>query len=208
MESVTIEKTFCFASGELYVLNDTQIEGIPYLSAMVSAASGLPSIRNEQGHYKLDPTIEPLYFAFVLESLSFHSIRQMFTHLPTRMDVISIIALLDFLGLAPQDDPTFAEINQRFFFTMVYKPSTSRNMQKIVESEMQDMAVRFGIALAREQYDGSREEVVDQVYWFIMFILGASNLFDPSLRHHMRQIAQYYFSRHSPDRLESFQGFK
>ena len=35
----------------------------------------------------------------------------------------------DFLGLVPQDDPTF-------FFTMVCKPSTNKYFQKVVESEM------------------------------------------------------------------------
>lgn len=70
------------------------------------------------------------------------------------------------------------------------------------------MIVRFGIALVREHYDDSREGIFDQIDWFIMFILGASNLLDLSLRHHMRKIAQHYFSQHSPDRLESFEGFK
>ena len=202
MEFLTREKTFVFACGELCILNDDQIERIPYLSAMVSAASGLSSIRNEQGQYILDPRIEPPHFAFVLESLSFHSIRQMFTHLSTRIDAVAIIALLDFLGLAPQDDPTFGDINLTFFFTMVFKPSTSRYLQKIAEFEMQDMAVRFGIALAQEHYDGTCEEVLDQLYWFIMFILSAFELFGPRLRHHLQRIAEYYFSLHSPDRLE------
>lgn len=75
------ENIFCFASGELGILNDEQIEGIRYLSAMVSAVSGLS----------------------FLESLSFHLARQMFTRLSTRMDVISSIALLYFSGPSPTE---------------------------------------------------------------------------------------------------------
>ena len=46
--------------------------------------------------------------------LCFHSIRQVFTHLPTRVDV----ALLDFLGFEPQD--LLFSIQNNIYFRQQY----------------------------------------------------------------------------------------
>ena len=195
-------KIFFFASGELCHLDDQQIQNIPYLSAMVSAAQLIPSMRDDRGFYKLDSRIQHFDFDFVLKSFSFNRIRLIFTHLPKRIDILTIIDLYDFLGLTSIEEPTFEEVDLTFFSTMIYKPSKSRYIEKIREFELQDMAVRFAIALARETYDGSNSDVIDQIYWFVMFILSAYDYFGPRLRHHVHRIAEHYFSMHSPGHLE------
>ena len=200
--SETSTKTFFFTSGELCHLDDQQIQNIPYLSATVSAAQLIPSMRDDRGFYKLDSRIQHFDFDFVLKSFSFNRIRLIFTHLPKRIDILTIIDLYDFLGLTSIEEPTFEEVDLTFFSTMIYKPSKSRYIEKIREFELQDMAVRFAIALARETYDGSNSDVIDQIYWFVMFILSAYDYFGPRLRHHVHRIAEHYFSMHSPGHLE------
>ena len=201
-EQLPQEKIFRFVSGELCQLTDEQIDKIPYLSTMVSAAERFPSIRNENGFYKLDPNIQSNHFAFVLKSFSFVGVRQIFTHLRKCEDILSVLALFDFLGLTPQYDPTFEEIDLTFFSTMIYKPSLGKYLEKIRENELQDMAVRFAMALARENYDYTDSKIIDHIYWFILFILSAYQYFGPRLRHHVHRIAEYYFSLFSPSHLE------
>ena len=67
---------------------------------------------------------------------------------------------------------------------------------------LQDMAVRFTIALIKEEYDFGQCEVMDQIYWFVMFILSATVWFGPRLRHHVYQIAQNCFNVFKPSLLE------
>jgi len=199
-------KTFRSASGELWTLDDDQIEKIPYLAALVSSAEKFESTRDEHGFYKLDPSIQSKHFTFVLNSLSFQSVRQIFTHLPKQNDIIPIIALFDFLGIAPQPDPTFEEIDTVFFSNLLYKPSANAYLHIIRPFAIQDMAVRFAFALAKEEYDFSNGDVVDQIYWFVMFIQSASELFGPRLRHHVYRIAEHCFALFSPALLKPLQG--
>lgn len=114
-ELATSIKKFRFASDQLLILEDVQIEKIPYLSAIVSAADNFKFVCDEQGHYKLDPYIQFKNFRFVIESLSCKSTRHIFTHLPKADDAIEIIGLFDFLGIGPQLDPTFDEVNSVLF---------------------------------------------------------------------------------------------
>jgi len=201
-ESTTTAATFLFASGQILTLDEDQIEKIPYLTALVSSAGYFESVRNEDGHYKLDPHIEYKHFSFVLESLSFHSVRQLFTRLPRQNDVIPIIALLDFLGLGPQPDPTLNEVDSIFFSTLVYSPMLQKHLQIVRPSVIQDMAVRFAVAMAKEEYDFTKRKVIDQIYWFIMFILSAYELFGSRLRHHVYKIAEHCFSLFKPSLLK------
>ena len=55
------------------------------------------------------------------------------------------------------------------------------------------MAVRFGIALAKEEYDLTNGEVLDQIYWYVMFILSTPKWFGSCLRHHVYKIAEHTF---------------
>ena len=180
-ESTTTAKIFYFASGQLLTLDDHQIERIPYLSALVSSGDNFEDTRNIHGHYKLDPHIDFKHFSFVLDSLSFHSVREIFTHLPKQNDIIPIIALFDFLGIGPQPDPTLNEVDSTFFSTLVFSPLINKYIQIIRPWVIQDMAVRFAIAMAKEEYDFTKREVLDQIYWFIMFILSANMFFGPRL---------------------------
>jgi hypothetical protein len=207
-ESMTTAITFRFTSGQILTLDEDQIEKIPYLIAMVSSADRFESARDEHGHYKLDPHIDYKHFSFVLESLPFHSVRQLFTCLPKQNDVIPIIALLDFLGIGPQPDPTLNEVDSIFFSTLVYSPMLEQYLQIVRPSVIQDMAVRFAIALAKEEYDFTKNEVIDQIYWFIMFILSAYELFGPRLRHHVYKIAEHYFFLFKPSLLKPLKKLK
>jgi hypothetical protein len=64
------------------------------------------------------------------------------------------------------------------------------------------MAVRFGIAMAKEEYDFTKCEVIDQIYWFVMFILSAQKWFGPRLRHHVYKIAEHIFTLFKPSLLK------
>ncbi|CAF1438084.1 unnamed protein product [Adineta ricciae] len=188
-------KTFIFASGQLLTLKYKQIARIPYLTALVSSANNFKTIYNEHGHLKIDSHIDFEDFSFAIESLSFQSIRQTFTHLPKHRNIIRIIALLDFLGLLSQTDTTFAEIDYTFF--TAHLPCNLRlcSDEEIVRPHtLQDMAVRFGIAIVKENYDLNQCEVNDQIYWFIMFVLCAPKFFGHRLRYHIYKIAQNSFS--------------
>jgi hypothetical protein len=199
-------KIFRSASGELWTLDDDQIEKIPYLAALVSSAEKFESTRDEHGFYKLDPSIQSKHFTFVLNSLSFQSVRQIFPHLPKQNDIIPIIALFDFLGIAPQPDPTFEEIDAVFFSNLLYKPSANAYLHIVRPYKIQDMAVRFAFALAKEEYNFNNGDVVDQIYWFVMFIQSAYELFGPRLRHHVYRIAEHCFTLFSPVLLKPLQG--
>ncbi|CAF4476809.1 unnamed protein product [Rotaria sp. Silwood2] len=165
-ESKTMAKTFRFASDQVLTVDEDKIEKIPYLAAIVSSADHFESVRNKLGHYKLDPHIEYKHFCFALESLSFHSVRQIFNHLPKQNDVMRIIALLDFLGIGPQPDPTLREVDSIFFSNLVYSPTLGKYVQIVRPSVIQNMAVRFAIAMAKEEYDFTSEAVIDQIYCF------------------------------------------
>jgi hypothetical protein len=204
----TITTTFRFASGQVLGLDEDQIAKIPYLTAMVSSADRFESARDEDGHYKLDPHINYQHFSFVLKSLSFHSVRQLFTRLPKQTDVIPIIALLDFLGLGPQPDPSLNEIDSTFFSSVVYSPFLEKHIRLVKLCNIQDMAVRFGIAMAKEEYDFTKCEVIDQIYWFVMFILSAHQWFGSHLRHNIYKIAEHIFILFKPSLLKPLKKLK
>jgi hypothetical protein len=70
------------------------------------------------------------------------------------------------------------------------------------------MAVRFAVAMAKEEYDFTKRQVVDQIYWFIMFILSAHELFGSHLRHHVYKIAEHCFSLFKPSLLKPLKKLK
>jgi hypothetical protein len=201
-ESITKTKTFCFASGEILTLDENQIEKIPYLTAIVSSGDHLESSRDENGHYKLDRGIKYKHFSFALESLTFHSVRQQLTRLPEQSDIIPIIALLDFLGIGPQPDPSLKEVDLVFFHNLVYSPLLKKYIQIVRPCVIRDMAVRFAIAMAKEEYNFSQRQIIDQLYWFIMCILSGRILFEPCLRYHVYKIAEHCFSMFKPSLLK------
>ena len=45
----------------------------------------------------------------------------------------------------------------------------------------QNMAARFTIALVKEEYDFADNQVIDRIYWYVMFILSAHSIFDARL---------------------------
>ncbi|CAF3804794.1 unnamed protein product [Rotaria magnacalcarata] len=165
---IKLTKTFCFASGQTLTIDDDKIEKIPYLAALVSSADYFESVYDKHGYYKLDRHIEYKYFSFIVESISFHSVRQLFTHLPKQYDVIHVIALLDFLGIGPQQDPGLREVDSVFFSNLVFSPLLEGYLLKIRPSVIQDMAVRFAIAIAKQEYNFADHKVIDQIYWFII----------------------------------------
>ena len=64
------------------------------------------------------------------------------------------------------------------------------------------MAARFTVALAREEYDFSDDRVMDRIYWYVMFILSASSMFDYRLLHNVGRVAENCFRLFKPSLLE------
>ncbi|CAF1481255.1 unnamed protein product, partial [Rotaria sordida] len=157
-------KTFRFGSGQLLTLNEYQIEKIPYLTALVSAGSSFDSIKAGEGYYLLDSRIDYQNFLFVLNSISFHSIRQIFVHLSKNYNILAIIALMDFLAIEHERDPTLEEVNSSFFWNVEFGDKLGTYKFICRPSDIQDMAVRFAIAMAKEEYDFRNRQVIDQIY--------------------------------------------
>ena len=168
-----ITTTFRFASGEVLSLDD-------------------------DGHYKLDPHINYRHFSYILKSLSFRSARQLFTRLSIKTGIVPVIALFDFLGLESDPAPDLNEIDSTFFATVAYSPLLKRHIHLVRPADIRDMAVRFGIALAKEEYDLTNCEVLDQIYWFVMFILSTPKWFGTHLCHNIYQIAEHTFILFKP----------
>ncbi|CAF4039984.1 unnamed protein product, partial [Adineta steineri] len=105
---------------------------------------------------------------------------------------------MDYLGLLDEPDPSLDEVDSSFFDIIVYNPLTNSYTERIRLSQMWDMAVRFAIALVREAYDVTDDNVHDQIYWYIMFIISADILFDPNIRHHVYKVAEHYFRVFKP----------
>jgi hypothetical protein len=80
--ATTTTRRCFFISGQLLTLNQEQIEKIPYLAALVSSATHFKTVCDEHGYFKLDPHIDFKHFPLGIESLSFESVRHIFTHLP------------------------------------------------------------------------------------------------------------------------------
>ena len=197
--------TFRFLSGQVLTLDDHQITTIPYLAAMVSSADRFDSARDEHGYYKLDPNINHQHFSLILKSLPLHSVRKVFTCLPEEENVIPIVALLDFLGLLPYSSPSLEEVDSTFFSTLVYSPYYGDHFQIVDVNMLQDMAVRFAIAMIKEEYEFDQSQVMDQIYWFVMFILSADEWFGPRLRHHVYTTAENCFAVFNPSLLKSLE---
>jgi hypothetical protein len=75
--------------------------------------------------------------------------------------------------------------------------------EKISPSTLQDMAVRFGIAVSKEQYDFTNRQTTDRICWYVMFILSTYTLFGSRLRHQLYKIDEHCFSQFSSFLLES-----
>ena len=195
-------ETFRFSSGQVLALDEHQIVTIPYLAALVSSADRFDSPRDEHGHYKLDPNINYQHFSLILQSLPFYSARQVFTCLPEEESVIPIVALLDFLGLLPYLLPSLEEVDSTFFCTLIYSPYRDKYLHIVKKDVLQDMAVRFAIAMIKEEYEFDQCQVMDQIYWFVMFILSAHEWFDPRLRQHVYKTARNCFALFKPTFLK------
>ncbi|CAF1402829.1 unnamed protein product [Adineta steineri] len=199
--SATTE-TFRFHSGQLLTLNECQIGKIPYLNALVSSGSYFDSTIDDEGYYSLDSHINYQDFLFARDSISFHSIRQIFMRLPKNYNILSIIALLDFLGIESKRSPTLEEVNSSFFWNIECTNPIGTYKLIYESSSAQDMAVRFAIAMSKEEYDFSNSKIIDQIYWLIIFILSAYELFDTHIRYHVYKIAENYFSVFRPSLLK------
>ncbi|CAF1237868.1 unnamed protein product [Rotaria sordida] len=173
-ESITTAKTFYFASGQTLTLDEDQIEKIPYLAALVSSANCFESTCDEYGHYKLDSRIEYKHFSFILESLSFHSIRQLFTHLPKQNHVIPIIALLDFIGIGPQPDPTLQEVDSIFFSTLEIRERILEEISVLTPKLEQK---RSELVTKIREYEQSHDILHESEYNLFNFHLVYHNLF-------------------------------
>ncbi|CAF1954324.1 unnamed protein product [Rotaria magnacalcarata] len=201
-ESSTTTKTFHFGSGQLLALSEDQAGKIPCLTALVSAGPNFDSIQLNNGYDSLDSRIDYRDFQFALDSISFHSIRQIFTRLPKNCNSLAIIALSDFLAIRPERDPTLDEVNSSFFWNVEFGDKLGTYKFIYSSYHIQDMALRFAIALIKEEYDFSNHQVIDQIHWFIMFILSAHKLFETHLRYHVHKIAENCFSWFCPFLLE------
>ncbi|CAF3682498.1 unnamed protein product [Rotaria sp. Silwood1] len=152
-ESSSTTKLFRFSSGQCLTLNEYQIEKIPYLTALVSAGINFDSIKVNEEYYLLDSQIDYEHFLYVLDSISFHTVREIFIHLSKNYNILAIIALLDFLAIKSEKDPTLEEVNSSFFWTADFGNKLGTYQFIYRPSDIQDMAVRFAIAIAKEKYD-------------------------------------------------------
>ena len=198
----TTTRTFRFGSGEVITLDERQIILIPYLAALLSFTDRFVGARDEEGHLRLDPNIDSKYFSFILQASSFSSLQELLTQLPVEHDVIAMIAHLDFLGLIIEGNPTLDDVDATFFRTLLYDIHDRTYSQRIRPSTIRSMAARFTFALAREEYDFSDDRVMDRIYWYVMFILSASSMFDSRLRHNVRRVAENCFRLFKPSLLE------
>ncbi|CAF1544301.1 unnamed protein product [Rotaria sp. Silwood1] len=201
-ESSSTTKLFRFSSGQCLTLNEYQIEKIPYLTALVSAGINFDSIKVNEEYYLLDSQIDYEHFLYVLDSISFQTVREIFIHLPKNYNILAIIALLDFLAIEFEKDPTLEEVNSSFFWTADFGNKLGTYQFIYRPSDIQDMTVRFAIAIAKEKYDFRNRKVIDQIYWFIMFILSAHELFETHIRYHVQTIAENCFSIFCPSLLK------
>ncbi|CAF2034126.1 unnamed protein product [Rotaria magnacalcarata] len=201
-ESSTTTKTFRFGSGQILTLTEYQIAKIPYLTTLISAEHNFDSIRVDQGYYLLDSCIDYHAFIFVLDSISFNSARQIFTLLPKNCNVLMIIGLMDFLAIEHRRYPTLEEVDSNFFWNAEFGDKLGVYQCVYRPSDIQDVAVEFAIAMANEEYNFTDRKVIDQIYWFIMFILSAHKLFETHIRYHVYKIAQNCFSIYCRSLLE------
>ena len=207
-EPLSTATTFRFASGELLTIDQNQIDKIPYVSAIVSSTGRFELARDDEGYLKLDPWINYDDFKFILKLTSFTSIRQLFTHLPKEINAIPIIALWNFLGLDSQCSPTLKEVYQTFFSTVTYNPTNGNYTRIIKPPAIQEMAVRFAIGIVKEEYDFTSDDVIDHIYWLVMFILSAYKFFGTRLRHHVHMIVENCFNIFKPSQLKPLNRLK
>ncbi|CAF2816628.1 unnamed protein product, partial [Rotaria sp. Silwood2] len=157
-------KIFRFGSGHVLTLTGEQINKIPYLTAFVSSGDFFEAARDDQGYFIIHPNIDIKQFRFILDWFPFHSTRDIFIRLPKDYDAVSTIVLMDYLGLLNDSEPSLDEVDSSFFDINVYNPLTNSYTEIIRPSQMNDMAVRFAIALIREAYDVTDNKVHDQIY--------------------------------------------
>jgi hypothetical protein len=197
--------SFRFGSGEVVRLNEQQIDRIPYLAGLVSSADWFVGARDAEGHFKLDPTIEFEYFSDVLEVSLCCSLQELVAYLPLKRDIIPVITHLDFLGLIDQATPTLDEVDDTFFCTLVYQIHVGNFTERIQPCSFQTMAARFAIALVKEDYDFTDDQVMDRIYWYVLFILSAHSVFNAYFRHNVYRIATLCFGLFKPSLLKSLE---
>ncbi|CAF1369063.1 unnamed protein product [Rotaria magnacalcarata] len=193
--SPLITKTFRLDSSQLVTLTEDQIKEIPHLAALVSAGTSFDSIVVDQGYYLLDSHIDYHYFLLALDSISFRSVREIFTRLDKCYNVIATIALFDFIGIEPIQSSTLEGVEANFFWKFKFGDEFGQYTFIYEPSHIQDTAVRFTIGIVKEESDFSNSKVIDQIYWFVMFFLSAHQLFEAHLRYHVHKIAFLYFVR-------------
>ncbi|CAF4134558.1 unnamed protein product, partial [Adineta steineri] len=191
-------KSFRFGNGHVLTLTENQINKIPYLTAFVSSADFFEAARDDQGHFIIHPNIDIKQLRFILDCFPCRFTQDIFIRLPDDYDAVSTVLHMDYLGLLDQPDPSLDEVDSSFFDIIVYNPLTNSYTERIRLSQICDMAVRFAIALVREAYDVTDDNVHDRIYWYIMFIISAYTFFDPNIRHHVYKVAEHYFRVFKP----------
>ena len=200
--------SFRFGSGDVISLDEQQINLIPYLAALVSSADWFGGVRDEEGYLRLDPNIDSKYFPFILQASSFSSLQELLTQLPVEHDVIAMIAHLDFLGLIIEGNPTLDDVDGTFFFDDVFNSHLLMYFKTIRLCNIKNMAARFTVALAREEYDFSDDQVMDRIYWYVMFILSGSSMFDCRFRHNVYRVAEICFRLFKSSLLKPLQNLR
>ena len=204
----TATQSFRSGSGEVVTLDEQQIDRIPYVAALVSSADWFVGARDDEGHFKLDPNIQLKYFSAALPASTSDSLYHLLIHLPTDYDIIPVIAHLDFLGLIDGRDPTLDEVDDTFFCTLVYDIRLRTYSQRIRLYNFQHMAVRFTIALARDEYDFSDDAVIDRIYWYVMFIISARSVFPARLRQNVYRVARLCFRLFKPSMVRPLENLR
>jgi hypothetical protein len=204
----TMIHSFRFGSGEVLSFDDQQIDRIPYLTALVSSSDWFVEACDDQGHLKLDPNIQFRYFSFFLGRPSSHSLYELLLHSSADYDVITLITHLDFLGLINQGNPTLDEVDDTFLCTLVYNIQLGTYLQSIRLYNYHNMAARFTIAIAKEEYDFADDQVMNRIYWYVMFILCAHSIFDASLQRHVYRVAEQCSGVFKPSLLKPLKNLR
>lgn len=183
------ETTYAFRFGttnKVIHLNEQQVNGIPYLSAIITHKNDFSSIENENGEYVLNSRIRYNWFMPIFQSITMGHPSALFTELSQEANVWGMLQLYDYLCINPISVPLLKDQN------LVRSNSDNIDEKKLrVEYirannrlEVRDTAAQFIIALTKNEYNLDDSNTLESIFSLIMAILSNPNVFGVRLCHH------------------------
>ena len=178
--------TFRFADASRVVsLSQDQLERIPYLFEMVSCPDQTTSKRNTRGEWMLTYRIRYPSFTAILASVTARRSAFLFTILPQRCNVLSMLNRYEYLRIDPLPVPAFAqeknEIDDELFF---------QAFCRVRPSEVRDSAVEFVAAIGMGKYNFNGIANVENIVYLLGVILSHPEFFGPCMRYHTSAIVE------------------